>query len=319
MDTLTNDMRRQIRADTLNSSKSLPRTDALNVNNIKVASRTDTNRLYTQFYTFIKELTQVLEGDLRVKLAVPEGNMGALAEICNALIEKLILFSRWTMYSAEQTISTSHILLEHAFSEAQVAENQIRQIANVVGTLESAVASTRRLSHTLHLSAAMGREQESYFLQQKILLEDMLSKTMKEKISSLTEQLADKEHIEYKENIEERSVQPSSSESHAESTSDDAAIAASLLLTQLMANTQKQVHTLEETSHALSENVETTEASINDLYTVAQSLYASTVQVLQTTRNIGELVDVAEDWKHSIEGLRLPEEEPEEAGAEWLL
>jgi len=319
MDILTNDMRSRIRSDTRNGSKSLPRTDTLNVNDIKAARRTDADMLYTQFYTFIKELTQVLEGDLRVKLAVPEGNMGALAEICNALIEKLVLFSRWTLYSAEQTISTSHILLDHAFMEAQTAENQIRQIANVVGTLEGVVASTRRLSHTLHLSAAMGREQESYFLQQKILLEDMLPKTMKEKISYLAEQFENKEQIEIEEDKEGRGVQLSTGESHEGSTSDGAAIAASLLLTRLMANTQKQVNTLEETSHALSENAETAEASVSDLYTVARTLYASSVQVLQTTERIGELIEVAEDWKHSIEGLRLPEEEQEEASAEWLL
>jgi hypothetical protein len=260
MDTLTNDMRGRVRIGTRDGSKSLPRTDTLNVNDIKAAGRTDAGMLYTQFYTFIKELTQVLEGDLRVKLAVPEGNMGALAEICNALIEKLVLFSRWTLYSAEQTISTSHILLDHAFAEAQTAENQIRQIANVVGTLEGVVASTRRLSHTLHLNAIMGYEQESYFLHQKILFENTLSKTLREKISSL-----------------------------------------------------------EEASHVLSENADTTEASVSDLYAVAQSLYASSVQVLQTTERIGELIEVAEEWKHSIERLRLPEEEQEEVDAEWLL
>jgi methyl-accepting chemotaxis protein len=229
MDIRTNDMLSQIR------SKSLPRTDSLNVSDIKAAGqRSDTNKLYTQFYTFVKELTQVLEGDLRVKLAVPEGNMGALAEICNALIEKLVLFSRWTLYSAEQTISTSHIVLDHTFVQAQVVENQIRQIAKVVGTLEGVVASTQRLNNTLHLNAAIGREQE-------------------------------------------------------------------------------------EISHALTENAGTIEASISDLYTITQSLYASSVQVLQTTEHIGELIEAAEDWKHLIEELHLPEEEPEEAGAEWLL
>ncbi len=314
MDTLTNNMRSQIRSD--DRGKSLPRTDTLNVNDIKAARQTEANRLYMQFYTFVKELTQVLEGDLRIKLAVPEGNMGALAEVCNALIEKLVLFSRWTLYSAEQTTATSHILLEHTFLQAQAAENQIRQIANVVGTLEGVVASTQRLNSSLHLNAAIVREQEPSFLQQKVLFENMLSKTMPKKVSSLAEQLSDQE---FEENLEESSVSISSNRSEEEHIADDATTTAPQLLTQLTANAQKQIHTLEEISHTLSENVETTEASLNDLYTIAQSLYASSVQILQTSKHIDGLLEAAEDWKHLIDGLHLPEEEPEEAGAEWLL
>jgi hypothetical protein len=322
MDMLTNDIWSRIRSDTLNVSSSLPRTDMFNVSDLKAAGRKDADTLYTQFYTFVKELTQVLEGDLRIKLTVPEGNMGALAEICNALIEKLILFSRWTLYSAEQTVSTSQVLLNQAFTQAQAAEDQIRQIANVVGTLEGVIASTQRLNCSLRLSAAIGREQESYFLQQNIALENMIEQSSGEEILDLMKIIENENDMEYKRSngkTKERREQLSSNRNQDESTADSGTMSASHLLAQLMTNTQKQVHTLEETSHALSENVEASEVGIRDLYTITQSLYTSSVQILQTTRHISGLIEAAEDWKHSIEELRLPEEEQEEAGAEWLL
>lgn len=164
--------------------------------------------------------------------------MGVLAAVCNALIEKLILFSRWTLYSAEQTHSTSRVILDHAFSRAQVAENQIHQIANVIGTLEGVITSTRRLS--------------------------------------------------------------------------------SMPQSGVMSEIEKREH-LEETAHVLSENADTIEACISSLHSVAQALYASTIQVLQTTEDIGKLIEVSEDWKRSIAGLHLPEEEQEAAETEWML
>lgn len=343
MNISTPDRRSQIRADTPDVSTSLPTTDALDTRDIKAPGRTDAVTLYTQFSTFVKELTQVLEGDLRVKLTIPEGNMGVLAEVCNALIEKLVQFSRWTLYSAEQTISTSRMLLDHAVVQAQVAENQILQIANVMSTLEGTVTSIQRLSSTLYLSAASGRERETYLLQKKLLLEDELTQSPEEQeqTPSLAEQIVDKEdrenkedeeienvenrenreseEVENKEETKEKSAQISSGGSQEESTSDGATITISRLLIHLVANTQKQFYTSEDTSRSLSENADTTEASISDLYTVVQSLHASTIQILQTTEQIGELIKIAEDWKHSIAGLRLPEEEQEEAEAGWLL
>jgi hypothetical protein len=273
MNISTDDKRSQTRTRTLDVSSSRPRTDTLNASDSKVqGKRTDTVTL-PQFYTMIKELTQVLEGDLSVKLAIPEGEMGVLAAVCNALIGKLVLFSRWTLYSAEQTHLTSRVILDHAFSRAQVAENQIHQIANIIGTLEDVVTSTRRLSSTLQPGATSEREQEMYSMQQQLSLGGELSQISREKASSLAGRRGDKEERER----------------------------------------------LEETSHALSENADTIEACISDLHIVAQALYASTIQVLQTTEQIGKLIEVAEDWKRSIAGLRLPEEEQETAETQWLL
>ncbi|GCE03494.1 hypothetical protein [Dictyobacter aurantiacus] len=323
MDTSTDDRQSQVGADTLNVSSSLSRTDALDVSDIKGPRRTDAVALYTQFYTFIKELTQVLEGDLRVKLTIPEGNMGVLAEVCNALIEKLVQFSRWTLYSAEQTISTSHVLLDHAVTHAQVAEHQILQIANVISSLEGTVTSAQRLSSALYLSAANGREQETRLIRKKLIIEEDISQVSKESESNLAEKLLNKEDIEQTEfeidEIDKKSVQLSSEKSQEESTIDGETITVSRLLIQLVANTQKQFYTLEETSRALSENAGATEVSIGDLYTAVQSLHTSTIQILQMTEHIGELLRIAEDWKRSIEGLRLPEEEQKEAETGWLL
>jgi hypothetical protein len=276
----------------------------VNINPASKAVGSSSNGLLDsrQLYTFIQELALVLEGDLRVKLTVPDGNIGVLAEICNALIEKLVQFSRWTLYSAEKTIRTSRGLLDHSVVQARMAETQIIQLANIIGTLEGVVASGQRLSSTLHLGAEGGHEIYRYLMQYQRPLGGEMTQVSTGQMQALAER----------------------DESPREDQESVTAATAPHLLIQLVTNTQRQIHLLEEASRTLSESTDITEAGVGDLYTVVQRLHESSIGVLKRTEQVGSLIDTAEEWKTAIEGLRLPEVEEEELAklgeeTEWLL
>src|SRR5690349_6543571 len=56
----------------------------------------DIIQVHRQLRQLVNELYPVLEGDLRVQAALSEGLIGDVADFCNALVEKMVQFTRWT-------------------------------------------------------------------------------------------------------------------------------------------------------------------------------------------------------------------------------
>src|SRR5689334_12718066 len=61
----------------------------------------DITRIHRQLRQLVNELYPALEGDLRVQAVLSEGLVGDVADFCNTLVEKMVQFTRWTLYASE--------------------------------------------------------------------------------------------------------------------------------------------------------------------------------------------------------------------------
>jgi hypothetical protein len=112
-------------------------------------------QLDSQVQQLIREITPVKRGDLRVRASLPAGNVGVVAEICNALIEEIVELVQWTRYSAEQVINGTSTLLGSSIELAEVIETQLSRFSQTTEEVEKLVAFLQRLNNSLQLSVEM--------------------------------------------------------------------------------------------------------------------------------------------------------------------
>jgi methyl-accepting chemotaxis protein len=91
-------------------------------------------------------------------------------------------------------------------------------------------------------------------------------------------------------------------------------------LIQLLNETQRQAELLEHVLASTEETSTLAESLINDLYTVAQQIYQSSVSALKTVERLSELAAMAERWHEATGALKIEEDgEKNEIKEPWLL
>lgn len=130
---------------------------SLNQDHNVTTSRTD-----EQLQHLVHEITPVLQGDLRIKAEVPQGNIGTVADVCNALVEELTELVRWTRDSAQQVTDVACTLLEHALELAQTTEIQMLRFSQSTESVEILIALLQRLGNNLQLSVDISQEISDY-------------------------------------------------------------------------------------------------------------------------------------------------------------
>jgi methyl-accepting chemotaxis protein len=118
-----------------------------------------------QLEQLVEDISPALDGDLRVQSYIAEDTsdegVAMVADLCNALVEKLVQFTRWTLYASDRVISTSRNVLDRSMELAQTTEVQMLALGTMTAAVEKLVAFIQRMGSALQLNADMA--QEAYF------------------------------------------------------------------------------------------------------------------------------------------------------------
>jgi methyl-accepting chemotaxis protein len=127
----------------------------------EVTSR-DIEQISRQLEQLVEDISPALDGDLRVRTEVAEtatnDGVAMIADLCNALVEKLVQFTRWTLYASDRVISTSRNVLDRSIELAQTTEAQMLALGTMTSGVEKLVAFIQRMGSALQLSADMAQE-----------------------------------------------------------------------------------------------------------------------------------------------------------------
>lgn len=242
----------------------------------------DSSEIYERLRQLVNELYPALDGDLRVKATISEGLIGDVGDFCNALVEKMVQFTRWTLYSSEQTLNSARLLLERSIALAKNTEAEMVNLSQITGLVEQMVASVQRMGSSLQLGLDAIQETSGHLQQ-------------------------------VKEHQAKHVLQPAAHEY-------DVVPRAPEPLELAMSDVARQVQLLEDIIQSLPETVHMAETVMNDLYTLVQQMHQSGTAILQTAEQIGFMINLAEEWQNLAGSLLLPAEE--EAAVEqpqWLL
>jgi len=108
--------------------------------------------LSTQVQHLLRTLRPVLQGDLRVRVDVLPGEVGLIAEVCNALIEEVITLVRWTRSSSQQFSTQARTLLTSTIPLAQQVEDHLLHVSQMIEATEQMMTCLHHIHATLQLS-----------------------------------------------------------------------------------------------------------------------------------------------------------------------
>lgn len=154
-----------------NSPKEKPavRDIAVQTNHVNQSSK-ELARISEQLEQLVDDLSPALDGDLRVQSFIADDtddeSIVLVADLCNALVEKLVQFTRWTLYASDRVISTSRNVLDRSLELAQSTETQMLHLSQMTAAVEKLVAFIQRMGSALQLSFEMAQEAYTY-LQEK--------------------------------------------------------------------------------------------------------------------------------------------------------
>ncbi len=118
--------------------------------------------LNEQLEQLADDISPALDGDLRVQSYIAEDtsneSVAMVADLCNALVEKLVQFTRWTLYASDRVIGTSRNVLDRSIELAQTTEAQMLYLSQMTAAVEKLVAFIQRMGSALQLSADMAQE-----------------------------------------------------------------------------------------------------------------------------------------------------------------
>ena len=121
-----------------------------------------TEQISKQLEQLVEDISPALDGDLRVQTEIAEATtnngVAMIADLCNALVEKLVQFTRWTLYASDRVISTSRNVLDQSIELAQTTEAQMLALGTMTAGVEKLVAFIQRMGSALQLSADMAQE-----------------------------------------------------------------------------------------------------------------------------------------------------------------
>lgn len=219
----------------------------------------------------VNELYPVLEGDLRVKATLSEGLVGDVADFCNALIEKMVQFTRWTFYASEQTLTNSRLLLERSVTQAKATEAEMITLSQVTRSTEQIVSSIQRMASMLQLG-----------------------------LDAIRETAGCLQHVTVSQ--AEQVLQPVSLEPDLRSQIPDP-------VKQELGGVEYPIRLLEDVVRLIPDTIRVAETMMNDLYTLVQQMHQSGTAVLQTTERIDFMINLAEEWQNLVREVQLPKEE----------
>lgn len=128
----------------------------------ETTKKSEEPQLKNQLQQFLREITPVMDGDLRVKATIFTGDLGIIADVCNYLIEELAQHIKWTRYSSDQVITVTRDLIERSIELAQSTETHMVRIAETTETVEKLVAFIQRLGDVLQLSVDLVQGTQSH-------------------------------------------------------------------------------------------------------------------------------------------------------------
>jgi hypothetical protein len=132
---------------------------------VKAKNSEQTQQLDIQLQKLIREIMPVTNGDLRVRAEIPQGNIGIIADLCNAFIEEVIELVQWTRYSSTQITNGTRTLLNCSIDLAQTAETQMHRFSQTTKTVETLSAFLENLCSTLQLNVKAVQEIQTYMSQ----------------------------------------------------------------------------------------------------------------------------------------------------------
>ena len=139
-----------------------PHADVLSA---KAKNSEQVQQLDIQLQKLIREIMPVTNGDLRVRAEIPQGNIGIIADLCNAFIEEVIELVQWTRYSSTQITHGTRTLLNCSIDLAQTAETQMHRFSQTTKTVETLTAFLENLCGTLQLNVKAVQEIQTYVSQ----------------------------------------------------------------------------------------------------------------------------------------------------------
>jgi hypothetical protein len=230
----------------------------------------DMTRIQRQLRQLVNELYPALEGDLRVQAVLSEGLVGDVGDFCNTLVEKMVQFTRWTLYASEQTLTNSRLLLERSVTLAKATEAEMITLSQVTRSTEQIVSSIQRMGSTLQLGLDAIRETAGCLQYVTVSQAGQV-------------------------------LQPVSLERDSRSQIPDQ-------VKQESGGVEHPVRLLEDVVYLIPDTVHVAETMMNDLYTLVQQMHQSGTAILQTTEQIDFMINLAEEWQNLVRGVQLPEE-----------
>src|SRR5260370_7138215 len=95
----------------------------------------DLDLINQQLEQLVEDISPALNGDLRVQSHIVEDtsneSVAMIADLSNALVEKLVQFARWTLYASDKVISTSRNVLDHSTELAHKAHPHILHLSHI--------------------------------------------------------------------------------------------------------------------------------------------------------------------------------------------
>ncbi len=131
----------------------------------KAKNSEQAQQLDIQLQKLIREIMPVTNGDLRVRAEIPQGNIGIIADLCNAFIEEVIELVQWTRYSSTQITNGTRTLLNCSVDLAQTAETQMHRFSQTTKTVETLTAFLENLCSTLQLNVKAVQEIQTHVSQ----------------------------------------------------------------------------------------------------------------------------------------------------------
>jgi methyl-accepting chemotaxis protein len=160
----------------------------------------DADLINQQLEQLVEEISSAIDGDLRVQSYLDEDtsneSVAMVADLCNALVEKLVQFTRWTLHASTKIIKRSHNVLVRLNDLAQATEAQMLALGTMITTVEKLVAFIQYMGSALQSNVDMAQEIHTYLQANKAVTNsDQFSTILKRLTTNTQRQLQSLEEI----------------------------------------------------------------------------------------------------------------------------
>ena len=111
------------------------------------------SQLEAQIQKLIHEIMPAVQGDLRGRAEIAQGNIGILANLCNAFIDEIVELILWIRYSSSQIKNATQSLVNGSVELAQTAEAQMLRFSQTAQKAETLTSDLEDFYGTLQLNA----------------------------------------------------------------------------------------------------------------------------------------------------------------------
>ena len=126
----------------------------------------DGDLINEQLEQVVDDISPALDGDLSVQSYIVEDtsneSVAMVADLCNALVETLVQFTRWTLSGSGRILKISRKVLDRSLELAQTTQAQMQYLSQMTTAVENLVAFIQRMGGTLQLTADLAQEIYTY-------------------------------------------------------------------------------------------------------------------------------------------------------------